>query len=116
MQSANQNQNDHIFISHSHNRDDGFPNLEEASDWIETDQASLSSVVHRSATQTTKSDAPSLLYADEIRLLADASNKVNVTAEIIAYIYNIIAFLRLHRAVAGGISPNATQMLKILVK
>jgi len=41
-------QNDHIFISHYHDPEDGFANLEEASEWIEDDRASQSSVVHRS--------------------------------------------------------------------
>lgn len=38
-------QNDHLFISHYHDSEDGFSNLEEDSEWIEDDRASLNSVV-----------------------------------------------------------------------
>ena len=37
-----------MFISHYHNPEDGFPNLEEGTAWILDDQASESSVVRRS--------------------------------------------------------------------
>ena len=45
-------QNDHLFISHYHNNEDGFSNLEEGSEWIEDDRASLDSVVRPSATRS----------------------------------------------------------------
>jgi hypothetical protein len=41
-----------MFISHYHDLEDGFSNLEEGSEWIEDDRASLSSVVHCSAVQS----------------------------------------------------------------
>ena len=41
-----------MFISHYHDLEDGFSNLEEGSEWIEDDRASISSVVHRSAVQS----------------------------------------------------------------
>lgn len=41
-------QNDHLFISHYHDSEDGFKNLEEGSEWIDDDRASLDSVVRRS--------------------------------------------------------------------
>lgn len=44
-------QNDHIFLSHYHDPGDELVNLEEGSEWIEDDRASLSSVVHRSVIQ-----------------------------------------------------------------
>ena len=37
-----------MFICHHHDPEDGFPNLEEGTEWIEDDQASQSSVVHKS--------------------------------------------------------------------
>lgn len=40
--------NNLIFISHYHNIEDGFANLEESSEWIEDGQASLLSAGHRS--------------------------------------------------------------------
>lgn len=48
--------------------------------------------------------------------MADLSNKVTVTAEIKTYQQNIITFLRLNRAVGGGISPRATHHFDILVR
>ena len=41
-------QNDHMFLSHYHSPEDGFANLEEGSEWVEDERASISSVVHRS--------------------------------------------------------------------
>lgn len=48
--------------------------------------------------------------------MAELSKKVTVTAEIKAYLQNIVTFLRLHRAVGGGISPRATNHFDILVR
>ena len=45
-------QNDHLFISHYHDSEDGFSNVEEDSEWIEDDRASLDSVVRPSATRS----------------------------------------------------------------
>jgi len=64
---ADPGQNDHIFISHYHDPEDGFANLEEGSEWVEDDQASLSSVVHRSAvTQSPILTNRQLLFAAEV--------------------------------------------------
>ena len=49
-------------------------------------------------------------------MLVELSQKVTVTAEIKAYLHNVVTFLRLHRAVGGGISPRATQHFEILVR
>lgn len=51
-----------------------------------------------------------------MRSLAELSKKVTVTAEMKAYLQNIVTFLRLHRAVGGGISPRATNHFDILVR
>lgn len=48
--------------------------------------------------------------------MADLSGKVRISAEIKSYIQNIATFLRMHRAVSGGISPRASQHFDILVK
>lgn len=105
-----------MFISHYHEAQDGFPNLEEASEWSEGEQTSLFPAVHRSAAENKQSDGPSLLQPDDVRVLAIASNNVTMTAELTAYVHNVITFLRRHRAVAGGVSPKATQMFKVLIK
>ncbi|CAD6585079.1 MAG: hypothetical protein ASARMPRED_002006 [Alectoria sarmentosa] len=108
---------DHIFISHYHSQEDGFANLEEASEWIEDDRASVSSVIHRSTAQESSNLVlPHSFTQQEVRYLADQSEKIKFTAEIKAYQQNIITFLRLHRAVGNGVSPRATQHLVDLVK
>ncbi|KAL2048159.1 hypothetical protein N7G274_000070 [Stereocaulon virgatum] len=108
---------DHVFISHYHDQEDGFANLEELSEETEDDRASLSSVLHRS-------EMPNSLFAnqraffsqEEVRTLIDLSQTVSVSAEVKAYLQNIVTFLRMHRAVGGGISPRATQHFDLLVK
>lgn len=52
----------------------------------------------------------------DINVLADLGKKVTVTAEIRAYLQNIVTFLRLHRAVGGGVSPRATHHFDILIR
>ena len=49
-------QNDHLFLSHYHDPEDGLANIEEVSEWIEDDRASLSSVVHRSMARGSRKD------------------------------------------------------------
>ena len=44
------------------------------------------------------------------------SQTVTVSAEVKAYLQNLITFLRMHRAVGGGISPRATQHFDLLVR
>ncbi|KAL9138407.1 MAG: hypothetical protein Q9175_000390 [Cornicularia normoerica] len=108
---------DHLFLSHYHSQEDGFANLEEASEWTDDDGASISSVIHRSTTQHSQDLVlPHSFTQQEIRHLAEQSEKINLSAEIKAYQQNIISFLRLHRAVGSGVSPRATQHLNILIK
>ncbi|KAL8788233.1 MAG: hypothetical protein Q9195_007402 [Heterodermia aff. obscurata] len=107
-------ENDHLFISHYHDSEDGFSNLEEDSEWIEDDRASLNSVIRPFAT---KSKHWATIFTQmDVQLLAELGKKVAVTAEIKAYLQNVVTFLRLHRAVCGGISPRATQHFDILVR
>ena len=77
----------------------------------------MASVIHRSAAQSSLD--PLLLQQftrQEIRQIAELSGNINFNAEIRAYQQNILAFLRLHRAVGSGISPRATQHLISLAK
>ena len=60
---ANICKNDHLFISHYHDPEDGFNNLEEGSEWIDDDRASLDSVVRRSIAQNEHRVA---LFAQEV--------------------------------------------------
>ncbi|MCJ1275113.1 hypothetical protein MMC21_002913 [Puttea exsequens] len=109
--------NDQIFISHTHDPEEGFQNLEEEwSEREEDDGASTSSVIHRKATEQSFPAQHPLFGAEDIRAIADQSDKVTITAEILAYLHNIIVFLRLNRAVRGGVSPRATEHFRLLVK
>lgn len=41
---------------------------------------------------------------------------VRISSEVFAYMQNLIAFLRLHRAVSGGISALATRHFELLTR
>ena len=119
-----------MFISHYHHPEDGFPNLEEGTAWIMDDQASESSVVRRSVAGASsiqpvllhnvrhrpRSLVPSSSCTKEIKTLADLSREAGISIEVKRYLHNILTFLRLHRAVGGGVSPRATQHFDLLVK
>ena len=52
----------------------------------------------------------------EIAALASQSENITMDAEVARYTHNIISFLRLHRAVKGGMSPIATKFFDKLVR
>ncbi|KAL8860019.1 MAG: hypothetical protein Q9178_003568 [Gyalolechia marmorata] len=107
--------NDHIFLSHFHDLEDGFPNLENASEWIEDDRSSSSSVVRKSVLQRPK-DGPGVTFSEaDIQALANESKNTTVTAEVECYLQNVVTFLRMHRAIDGGIDPRATKYFKTLI-
>lgn len=68
--STNGFKNDHLFISHYHDPDDGFANLEEESARIEDDRASESSVVHMKNGSRSQS-LKTICFQSEVRLLLD---------------------------------------------
>lgn len=104
--------NDKMFISHFHNPEDGFPNLDEKYD----DGNSVSSVVKKSPMASPEPLLLPRISAMDIEQLSQLSDHVTVTIELKQYQQNIISFLRLHRAVAGGISAAATQHFDKLSK
>ncbi|MCJ1402297.1 hypothetical protein MMC11_005517 [Xylographa trunciseda] len=106
--------NDHIFLSHYHDPEDGFANIEEGSEWVEDDRASLSSVVHRSVTRGPEKEP--LFGLEEIQLLNDQSRSSTVSVEVKRYLHDILTFLRRHRAVASGITPLATKHFELLAR
>ncbi|MCJ1256161.1 hypothetical protein MMC24_003981 [Lignoscripta atroalba] len=107
--------NDHMFLSHYHSPEDGFANLEEGSEWVEDERASISSVVHRSVMKGSLREP--VVSKEDIHLLSKLSTAVTTTAEVKRYLQNIITFLRVHRAVVpGSISPRATQHFDLLIK
>ena len=117
-------------MSHYHDSQDGFANLEEGSEWVEDDRASLSSVVHKSAVKGSTRDplvsskvrfylafySSSLMIVQDIETLMDLRDAAVISPEIVRYLQNVVTFLRIHRAVDGGISPAATKHFKLLVK
>ena len=52
----------------------------------------------------------------DIQTLVNLSDATTISAEVKRYLQNIITFLRLNRAVGGGISPRATKHFDLLVK
>ncbi|KAG9947822.1 hypothetical protein KCU85_g5483, partial [Aureobasidium melanogenum] len=110
--------NDMFAISHHHTEDDGFPNLEEQEfkDPPQLDDAaSISSIVkHPFPNQETLPDSPTIT-PDEVQNLRSAVTSVRVSAEVAAYLHNIVIFMRLDRFVAGGISAYATRHFRAIV-
>ncbi|KAL2011417.1 hypothetical protein VTN00DRAFT_4135 [Thermoascus crustaceus] len=107
--SLNKHLNDHIFISHVHDPQDGYPNLEEDDKWLSDDRASISSVIRKSDTKSQKRLAMRHKIDEEaITKFQQLSDNVTVCAEVTRYLQDIVVFLRLNRAVAGGVSAKAT--------
>ncbi|TFB04126.1 hypothetical protein CCMA1212_003936 [Trichoderma ghanense] len=105
--------NDFFSVAHWHNPEDGYVNLDEAEGRpdAEDETASTESVVKKDTTPST-----ALISDIEISHLAKLSQEVQMDVDILRYQMNIVSFLRMHRAVAGGISPAATKHLHQLVK
>ncbi|KAL1797813.1 hypothetical protein ACET3X_004419 [Alternaria dauci] len=109
--------NDQFFISHKHQMDDGLPNIEELQEKhnMPDDGASMSSVVRTPPFQPGKYKAQTALFSSEdIASLTKQVSEVKMSSEVRAYLHNIIVFMRLHRAVAGGISALATRHFNTL--
>ncbi|PBP27461.1 hypothetical protein BUE80_DR001714 [Diplocarpon rosae] len=103
--------NEYMFMSHFHDPEDGFPNLED----IYEDRDSVSSVVKKSPREVEESLRPTITANDVERLSVLADN-VTVSVELKRYQQDIISYLRAHRAVASGISAVASQHLEKLMK
>ncbi|KXJ93107.1 hypothetical protein Micbo1qcDRAFT_53219 [Microdochium bolleyi] len=87
--------------------------------------ASYESVVRRKKTPklrrltepSSTSQTPRPLFSSrDLATLAVLARVVSVDIEVLRYQMNIISFLRMHRAVGGGIAPLATQHLDLLVR
>lgn len=94
---------EHLLVSHFHVPADGFKYLEK-DDWLPDGQFSASSIMHSSKSANKKG---TVVDATQIDRLRDASDMVTTSAEVVRYIQDIVVFLRLSRAVAGGISAKA---------
>ncbi|OQD74875.1 hypothetical protein PENDEC_c009G05782 [Penicillium decumbens] len=95
---------EHLLISHYHDPVDGYVYLEE-NDWLSDGQLSASSVIHTPKSFGKKSPKVDHLTIDKLR---EASESVTTSAEVVRYIQDIVVFLRLSRAVAGGVSAKAS--------
>ncbi|KAG2417710.1 hypothetical protein HFD88_008929 [Aspergillus terreus] len=101
--------NDHLILSHFHDTHDDYVYLGDSNDWL-SDQGSASSVV-----RNPKKGRP---FIDRTLLdkLRQASESVTAGADVLRYQQDIVVFLRLSRAVAGGISTRSNVQFKQLSK
>ncbi|SPO00667.1 uncharacterized protein DNG_03415 [Cephalotrichum gorgonifer] len=114
--------NDFFFLAHWHDVEDGLPYLEEAEGgegWGEdAETASTASVVKRSTPGGPNNDqsAEPLLSEGDISRLASLSRTTRLDIDVHRYQMNLVSFLRIHRAVAGGISYAATKHFDQLMR
>ncbi|TLD26810.1 hypothetical protein PspLS_05323 [Pyricularia sp. CBS 133598] len=94
---VNSHLNDLLYMAHWHDPEDGFVNMEEMRAAEDT------------ATEPVFSDA-------DVSTLAKATQNVQFDIEVVRYQMNIVSFLRIHRAVDGGITPTATKHFERLTK
>jgi len=67
-------------------------------------------------TTATTNNKPPAFPATDISHLRQLSLRTAIDIDVLRYQMNIISFLRMHRAVAGGITPQATRHLDQLVR
>ena len=103
--------NSHVFICHFHDPSSGYPNLE---DLDLADSASISSVVRKPGALAPSQEP--VVTPQDIAHLRALSKPITITCELTRYFMNIISYLRIHRFVAGGISPLATKHCMQLCK
>ncbi|KKA27032.1 hypothetical protein TD95_004347 [Thielaviopsis punctulata] len=110
--------NEHFFMAHFHHPDMGFVYLGEDEDDMQTreDDESVRSTVSVVKRLTEPSLNDATFSEADLAMLTNLSNKVSIDTEVLRYQLNIIAFLRLHRAVSSGISPTATRHLEKLCR
>lgn len=108
--------NDQIFISHRYQPEDGLPNLEDlqGKERVYEDDASTSSVVRSPPETFEKRESPITFTEADLTELSGLIGQVRISSEVRAYLNNIVVFMRLHRAVGGGISAMATRHFSVL--
>jgi len=108
--------NDQFFLSHTHQAEDGLLNLEEQDDQqpVDEDDASTSSVVHKSSYTAFSNRQAVLFTPEDVAHLAKLTAEAKMSPEVRGFLHNIVVFMRLHRAVAGGISAMATRHFNLL--
>ncbi|PHH76899.1 hypothetical protein CDD80_1117 [Ophiocordyceps camponoti-rufipedis] len=97
--------NDFLAVAHWHDPDQGFANLDDLDhdENLGPDALSVDGLAF----------APSmpLISEADINRLAQLSQQVEVDIDVLRYQMNVITFLRMHRAVAHGMTPAATKMM-----
>ncbi len=112
-------QNDFFFISHYHSPSEGFSLLETHQPPPTTSPTSSSTQPYIIRTRSTEQKHPfqnrqSKVTETDLTRLRTLTTHTLTTAEVRRYIHNIPTFLRLHRAVAGGVSANSSRHLTLL--
>jgi hypothetical protein len=54
-------------------------------------------------------------WLQDIDILINLASKVRLSADVRGYLHDVVIFLRMHRAVAGGVSAMATRHLYALI-
>ncbi|RKU42480.1 hypothetical protein DL546_005566 [Coniochaeta pulveracea] len=138
--------NEWFYLAHRHDpEEDGYPNLEEEEavkddgDGEETPRDGSIAALRRDSETSTRSTSsvvkqthsalrrPSYTTAEastlqpmitdaDISHLAQQTTKVQLSIDVARYQMNIVSFLRMHRAVGGGITPTATKHFEGLMK
>ena len=104
-----------MFISHCHKHEDGYSNLEDSLAPMDNENKSPSSIIrHPNGLFPKKTQLSSVFSSQDIKMLADLSQQITISAENTAYLHNLVVFLRRNRFVAKGVSPVATTHLEIL--
>lgn len=117
--------NDHIFISHRHLSSSEEEDEDEARPAPSlSDDASESSVIHsppitpgigspshRSSLHSAAATNRPIMTTFDITSLIASTSTARLDSEVRSYLHNISIYLRMHRAVAGGISALATRHL-----
>lgn len=103
--------NELFSISHHHSIADGLPNLEDARTRgiVASDSASTISGQSSDGNE-------SVFTPTELDALRSATDSVRLTAEVAAYLHNIVVFMRLNRYVGGGASASATRHFRRVSK
>jgi hypothetical protein len=82
-----------------------------------TAQRSRNGKLPAATTTTTPSDSDEPVITDtDISHLSQLSQQVHIDIDVFRYQMNIVSFLRMHRAVAGGVSPTASKHFEQLTK
>jgi MoxR-like ATPase len=75
----------------------------------------MSSVVHTPPFVSAKHKVQAALFSPaDLTHLTNLTSEVKISSEVRAYLHNIVVFMRLHRAVTGGISALATRHFNTL--